>query len=303
MMDRQRSRSKCSKQIGRLESRLLRKVLAGMLVLLSAAAIAAGGSDNLQAFPPAAAGMLRHVIELPPQADESLLKVELMIGKTVKIDAVNRYFFGGELETEVIQGWGFERYILRELGPMAGTLMAVDPNAPRVERFIQLGGEARLLRYNSRVPLVVYVPEDVEVRHRLWRADTGVGSGARYVQKTVLPNKRVAVVAEGDGEARSIGSYSLRVYSTETSPSPDDTTFYLDGIVRARDGSIERVLLTELIPDQPASLVVVIRSAGTGGYQSADAFDLSGDSIRLRASVAGLKAAADPLRALQAQLE
>jgi ecotin len=302
-MNRHRSLSKYSRQVGRPESRLLCKLLAGALILFSAAALAGGSSDNLQAFPPATAGMLRHVIELSPQADESLLRVELMIGKTVKTDAANRYFFLGELVTEIIQGWGFERYVLRELGPMAGNLMAVDPNAPRVERFIQLGGDAKLLRYNSRLPLVIYVPADVEVRHRLWRADTGIGHGARFVQKTVLPNKRIAVVAEGEGEARSIGSYSLRVYSTETSTSPNDTTFYRGGIIRARDGSIEQVLLTELISGQPASLVVLIRSAGTGGFQSVDAFDLSGDSIRLRASVAGVNAEADPLRALQAQLE
>ena len=115
--------------------------------------------------------MTRHVIRLPKQQDESALKVELIIGKTVKTDATNSYFFGGTLETENIPGWGFDRYILRKLGPMAGTLMAVDPNAPQVERFISIGGEARLLRYNSRVPLVVYVPAGVEVRHRLWRAE------------------------------------------------------------------------------------------------------------------------------------
>jgi len=89
----------------------------------------------------------------------------------VKTDAANRYFFGGQLETETIEGWGFDRHILRQLGPMAGTLMAVDPNAPQVERFIMLGGEPRLLRCNSKLPLVAYVPDGVEVRYRLWRAD------------------------------------------------------------------------------------------------------------------------------------
>jgi ecotin len=54
---------------------------------------------------------------------------------------------------------------------MAGTLMAVDPNAPLVERFISVGGEPQLLRYNSRLPVVVYVPDGVEVRYRIWRAD------------------------------------------------------------------------------------------------------------------------------------
>ena len=53
---------------------------------------------------------------------------------------------------------------------MAGTLMAVDPNAPKVNRFITLGGEPYLIRYNSRLPIVVYVPEGVEVRYRIWTA-------------------------------------------------------------------------------------------------------------------------------------
>jgi ecotin len=42
---------------------------------------------------------------------------------------------------------------------------------PKVERFITLGGEPELLRYNSRLPLVVYVPVGVEVRYRIWKAD------------------------------------------------------------------------------------------------------------------------------------
>jgi ecotin len=54
---------------------------------------------------------------------------------------------------------------------MPGTLMAPPPGAKPVERFVTLGGEPRLLRYNSRLPPVVYVPEDVEVRWRVWRAD------------------------------------------------------------------------------------------------------------------------------------
>ena len=135
-------------------------------------------ADNMKAFPPADEGMTRYVINLPKQPDESAFKVELIIGKTVKTDAKNRYFFGGTLETENIPGWGFDRYILRKLGPMAGTLMAVDPNAPQVERFISIGA-AQLLRYNSRLPLVVYVPAGVEVRYRLWRAEPKVAQAER----------------------------------------------------------------------------------------------------------------------------
>lgn len=146
------------------------KISPFLAVLAFAASASVHAVDNLKAFPPADTGMTRFVINLPKEKDETAFKVELLVGKTVRTDAANRYFFGGALETETIAGWGFDRHILRQLGPMAGTLMAADPKAPQVDRFITLGGEPRLLRYNSQLPLVVYVPKDVEVRYRIWRA-------------------------------------------------------------------------------------------------------------------------------------
>ncbi len=142
------------------------------LFACTAAVVAPAADDaNMKAFPPADAGMSRYIITVPAQKDEYAFKIELIIGKTVKTDSVNRYFFGGTLETVSIEGWGFDRYILRKLGPMAGTLMAVDPNEPKVEHFITIAGDPKLFRYNSRLPLVVYVPDGIEVRYRIWRAD------------------------------------------------------------------------------------------------------------------------------------
>ena len=96
--------------------------------------------------------------------------MELIVGKTVLVDEKNRYFFGGKIEEETIKGWGFPRYNVSKLGPMAGTRMAIDPNAPKVNRFVTLGGEPYLIRYNSRLPIVVYAPEGVEVCYRIWSA-------------------------------------------------------------------------------------------------------------------------------------
>ena len=141
-----------------------------MFALLLACAPLRAGND-LKAFPPADPGMVRHVLPLPEQPDESLLQVEIIIGKTVRTDAANRYFFGGAIEAETVPGWGYTRYMLPKLGPMAGTLMAVDPAAPKLERFIALAGEPYLIRYNSRLPVVVYAPEDADVRYRIWRAE------------------------------------------------------------------------------------------------------------------------------------
>lgn len=114
--------------------------------------------------------MVRYVLQLPKKDDESAFRVELIVGKMVQADKRNRYFFGGKIAAETIKGWGFTRYTVSQLGPMAGTLMAVDPNAPKVARFITLGGEPYIIRYNSRLPIVVYVPEGVEARYRIWTA-------------------------------------------------------------------------------------------------------------------------------------
>ena len=138
------------------------------VLLILSAVLADQAADNMKAFPPAEEGMVRYVLQLPKQADESALKVELIVGKTVQVDERNRYFFGGKIAEETIKGWGFTRYKVTKLGPMAGTLMAVDPSAPKVARFITLGGGPYLIRYNSRLPIVVYVPEGVEVRYRIW---------------------------------------------------------------------------------------------------------------------------------------
>ncbi|MEI7945652.1 MAG: ecotin family protein [bacterium] len=136
------------------------------LVAMSVAA----APDNMKAFPPAEAGMVRYVLQVPKQNDETAFKVELIVGKTVQVDEGNRYFFSGSIAEQTIEGWGFPRYIVSKLGPMAGTLMAVDPDAPKKNRFVAIGGEPTLIRYNSLLPVVVYAPEGVEVRYRIWSA-------------------------------------------------------------------------------------------------------------------------------------
>ena len=125
-------------------------------------------ANHLQAFPPAETGMVRHVLQLPARGDESLYKVELIVGKTVETDPYNRYFFTGQIQSETIQGWGFTRYVIKTLGLMAGTRMAVPPNTPKAPHFITLGGEPYFIRYNSKLPIVVYAPEAAEVRYRIW---------------------------------------------------------------------------------------------------------------------------------------
>ena len=157
----------------------MKRMCSFIAVLLLSSMLPAQAADNLKAFPPADQGKVRYVLQLPTQGDESAFKVELIVGKTVQLDEKNKYFFGGTIKEETVKGWGFPRYIVSKLGPMAGTLMAIDPGAPKVARFITLGGGPYLIRYNSRLPIVVYVPEGVEVRYRIWNA----GAEATAIEK------------------------------------------------------------------------------------------------------------------------
>ncbi len=135
--------------------------------------------DDLKAFPPAEKGMVRYVVKLPKQDDESALQIELIAGITMQLDAANSYFFDGKIEEEIIHGWGYPRYVLKKLGSMGSTLLNPVPNAPRVERFVTLSSRPFFIRYNSRLPVVMYAPQGVEIRYRVWRADPKIISAEK----------------------------------------------------------------------------------------------------------------------------
>ena len=119
----------------------------------------------------------------------------------------------------------------------------------------------------------------------------------RFVTKVKLPSGQTAVVAEGDFEARSIGSFSLRLY--DAAPPEDETTFFRTGQVRARDGTIEKVVVADIAGDQRPEIVVIVRSAGTGGYLSAHAFAIDKQRLVFHSAVEGLSSDADPIAALR----
>lgn len=53
------------------------------------------------------------------------------------------------------------------------TLMAC-PDGKRTEAFVPVVGDGFMLRYNSKLPIVLYVPKDIEVRYRIWSASDKV---------------------------------------------------------------------------------------------------------------------------------
>lgn len=128
----------------------------------------AGAGDDLAAYPAPSGNETRHVIRLAARPNEDNLKLELVVGRTQMVDC-NQHRLGGAIETRTAQGWGYDYFVVGDLGQGMSTLMGCPDNS-RKEAFVRGGGEPTLVRYNSRLPVVVYAPRDVEVRYRIWSA-------------------------------------------------------------------------------------------------------------------------------------
>lgn len=128
-----------------------------------------------------------------------------------------------------------------------------------------------------------------------WAAD-------RFTQPVPLAKGLVAVVAEGDLEARSIGSYSVRAYYDEQASPGNETTFYTAGLVRPRDGTV-RSAGPLAMPGHPRPLLMVVtQSAGSGGYLSAEAFAVEPRAVQLLTRVSELAPTEDPAIHLRRRL-
>ncbi len=138
------------------------------LSLATSAPLMAASLKDVAPYPEAEKGFTRQVIHLPAQTDESAYKLEVLAGKTLKVDC-NRQRLGGSLEEHTLQGWGYPYYRLEKVSGPASTLMAC-PDGKKTDAFVPVIGDGFLLRYNSKLPVVVYVPEGVEVRYRVWSA-------------------------------------------------------------------------------------------------------------------------------------
>ncbi len=121
-----------------------------------------------------------------------------------------------------------------------------------------------------------------------------------FFKQVILETGQFVVVAEGQGEPRSIGSYSVRLYSGKEKKFPFDD--FLGGLVRPRDGFVEKLAIVDLDNHGDLGLVVIVRNAGSGSYLSADAFVLSGSTISFLQSVSGISGDADPVDILKEQI-
>ena len=123
-------------------------------------------------FPKAKEGFVQHVIEVPKTENDYDHRVELLIGKIMLVDC-NKHSFIGKVETVNLKGWGYKYLEISNIQNGPSTIMAC--NEPKTEKFVTLYmRDESLRRYNSRSPIVAYVPKGYEVRYRVWSAGADI---------------------------------------------------------------------------------------------------------------------------------
>ncbi|MBG3038807.1 serine protease inhibitor ecotin [Proteus mirabilis] len=149
--------------------KMMNKVILSLVAAmsLSACAQAVDSLEKVAPYPKAKENQIRHVIELEQKENEGNYQVELIVGKEMMVDC-NRQWFGAELDKKDLEGWGYDYYIVSDLnGPMS-TMMGCLDNTKK-PAFVQANmGQAAFIRYNSKLPIVVYAPKDVDVKYRVW---------------------------------------------------------------------------------------------------------------------------------------
>lgn len=121
---------------------------------------------ELKAFPATMPGHQRYVIELPALPDEAAHKLELIGGKAMNVDC-NARGMDGHFEMRDVPGWGYTYWVFKSAGQVRTTMMMCPPGSEK-PGFVQ--AEPVLARYNSKLPVVVFMPEGMQLHWRVWQA-------------------------------------------------------------------------------------------------------------------------------------
>ncbi|KAK7198702.1 ecotin [Novymonas esmeraldas] len=139
-------------------------------------------------YPEPTADQRRYVIFLEPKdhdAEQRDFKVELIPGQVIQTDGVNIYNIGGEIKKKTIKGWGYTYYVVTLGGGMMTCMGALGDAAKLRPRFVSMQPH-EMCGYNSRLPIVVYMPKDGELHYRIWSAAGSASGKAKEIKATEM---------------------------------------------------------------------------------------------------------------------
>jgi len=146
----------------------MKKVIGFLIVFLSLTTLSMAQKVDVSVFPKPEKGYKQVVIEVPHSAQDANKKIEFRVGKMMEVDGCNNYGLQGTLEKKDLQGWGYDYYVFQSKGDVFSTQMGC-PDAPKRHLFVSALPETT--RYNGRMPIVIYVPQEYDVKFKIFTSD------------------------------------------------------------------------------------------------------------------------------------
>lgn len=123
---------------------------------------------DLSIFPKPEAGFKQVVIEVPHSDLDSSKKIEFKVGKWMEVDGCNQFNLMGTIEQKDLSGWGYTYYTFETKGDVASTKKGC-PGMQNRNMFVS--AKPFLTQYNGRMPIVIYVPQEYDVRYSIYKTD------------------------------------------------------------------------------------------------------------------------------------
>ncbi|MGN0003917.1 MAG: ecotin [Sphingobacterium composti] len=136
--------------------------------------------QDLSIFPKPEAGYKKVVIEVPHSDKDNKKKIEFSVGKWMEVDGCNFFNLQGTLETKDLQGWGYNYYVFKTNGQVTSTMMGC-PDAEKRNLFVT--AQPEIVRYNGKLPIVIYVPEGYDVQFKIYKAEEDTYWAAEEISK------------------------------------------------------------------------------------------------------------------------
>ncbi len=147
----------------------LRKVFSFLALLMFMVTFAQKNMKiDYSMYPKAKDGYEQKIITLKTLPNEDNYSVEIFAGKKTLVDSCNHFFLAGSFEQKTVDGWGYDYFNFESNGNVGGTLMGCFDNKS-VEKIVHAQSIQTL--YNSKLPIVVYVPKGYTLEYRIWKAD------------------------------------------------------------------------------------------------------------------------------------
>ena len=145
---------------------------------------------DLTGYPEPAPGLKRWVIQpsglLPKSADPLISahpldwRIQLIVGQTVTLDCNAKRLSGTGMTMRMLPK-ASGKALFEVKGPVAviSTKMACPDDQPTRTSFLSLGKQPYLVPYTASWPIVVDLPENVQLRWRVWKAETRQQNGVK----------------------------------------------------------------------------------------------------------------------------